>query len=100
MRIWIEANNRIIDSKAYEMKNIDSYLEDIDYKIVYDEASEQNYIETQQDGNTIKIWLEDKDSMTKRIKLINQYDLAGIAGWRKGYEESYYWDLIDIYLNK
>ncbi|HKL42706.1 MAG TPA: glycosyl hydrolase family 18 protein [Clostridia bacterium] len=98
MRIWVEVNNRIIDSKAYEMKNIDSYLEDIDYKIVYDEASEQNYIETQHEGNTIKIWLEDKDSMTKRIKLINEYDLAGIAGWRKGYEETYYWDLIDIYL--
>lgn len=99
MRIWVELNNRIIDSKAYEMKNIDSYLEDIDYKIIYDEASEQNYIETQHEGNTIKIWLEDKDSMTKRIKLINEYDLAGIAGWRKGYEESYYWDLIDIYLD-
>lgn len=100
MRIWIELNYRIIDSKAYEMKNIDSYLEDINYKIIYDEDSEQNYIETQHEGNTIKIWLEDKDSMTKRIKLINQYNLAGIAGWRKGYEESYYWDLIDIYLNK
>jgi len=101
MRIWTEnSSNRIIDSKAYEMKNIDSYLEDIDYKIVYDEASEQNYIETQHEGNTIKIWLEDKDSMTKRIKLINQYDLTGIAGWRKGYEESYYWDLIDIFLKE
>jgi len=100
MRIWTEQNNRIIDSKAYEMKSINSYLEAIDYKIVYDEQSEQNYIETQYEGNTIKIWLEDKDSMTKRINLINQYDLAGIAGWRKGYEESYYWDLIDIYLKE
>lgn len=101
MRIWTEnSSNRIIDSKAYEMKNIDSYLEDIDYRIVYDEASEQNYIETQHEGNTIKIWLEDKDSMSKRIQLINQYDLAGIAGWRKGYEETFYWDLIDIYLKK
>lgn len=100
MRIWIEQNNRIIDTKAYEMKNIDHYLEDINYRIVYDQASEQNYIETQHEGNTVKIWLEDKDSMTKRIKLIKDYDLAGIGGWRKGYEESYYWDLIDIYLDE
>lgn len=100
MRIWIERNNRIIDTKAYEMKSIDHYLEDIDYRITYDEASGQNYIETQKDGETIKIWLEDKDSMTKRIKLINDYSLAGIAGWRKGYEETYYWDLIDIHMNK
>lgn len=96
-RVWTEKNNKV-SSKAYSIKNIGSYLEDIDYKLTYDEKLGQNYIETKKNGNTIKIWLEDKESIIKRINLINEYSLKGIAGWRKGYEEDYYYDLIDIYL--
>ena len=96
-RVWTEKNNNV-SSKAYSINSIGAYLEDIDYKLIYDEKSGQNYIETKKNGSTIKIWLEDKDSITKRINLINEYNLKGIAGWRKGYEEDYYYDLIDIYL--
>ena len=98
MRVWTEKNRKVLSSEAYAIKNIGSYLEKIDYEIIYDEASGQNYIETTKKGNTIKIWIEDKESLIKRINLINEYNLKGIAGWRKGYEESYYYDLIDIYM--
>lgn len=100
MRVWTEVGNRVTGSKAYAIKNIGSFLEAYDYSMIYDEDSGQNYIEIKEGNKTFKIWLEDKLSIEKRINLINDYNLKGIAGWRKDYEESFYWDLIDIYMKE
>lgn len=98
-RVWEEKNNRV-SSKAYSMKNLNLFLKDYDYKINYDTDSGQNYIEIKNGESIFKIWIEDKTSLKKRIDLINQYDLKGIAGWRKGYEKDIYWNLINEELKK
>jgi spore germination protein YaaH len=38
--------------------------------------------------------------MRSRIKLVRDYNLAGVASWRKGFEEAYIWDVIKEELNK
>lgn len=94
MRIWFSKNNSLY-SKAYSMKNIQSFLDKIKYQIEYDLDSKQNFIESTYKDQNIKIWLEDELSLNKRIKLIKKYKLAGVAGWRKGYEENIYYELLE-----
>lgn len=98
MRVWQERNNKVTDSKAYALKNIDAFLDAYEYQVQYDKQAQQNYIEFKENGSIYKIWLEDKTSLEKRLELVKTYDLSGVAAWRKGYEESYYWDLIEMYL--
>ncbi len=54
-----------------------------------------------ENGNTVvyKTWLEDKNSIELKLKLFKQYDLQGVAGWRRGLEGDGIWDLVNVYVN-
>ena len=52
-----------------------------------------------EDGSArYSIWLEDEQSVEAKMKLIAQYDLAGVAGWRLGFERASVWNIIAQYL--
>ena len=53
-----------------------------------------------ENGNTVtyRTWLEDLRSIEEKLKLINKYDLAGVAGWQKGLEDYEVWPLLEQYL--
>ena len=48
---------------------------------------------------TYKIWLEDHAALEAKLKLMKEYELAGTAAWRLGYEKSGTWELIMKYVN-
>ncbi len=66
---------------------------------VWLEDCRQWYGETQKNGIIYKMWLENEDSLTERLKLIDKYALAGAAFWRSGLENNEAWDLIIKYIN-
>jgi spore germination protein YaaH len=41
-----------------------------------------------EDGETVlyRVWLEDEFSIAEKLKIYNEHDLAGVAGWRRGFE--------------
>lgn len=41
-----------------------------------------------------EVWVENVDSMEKRMELINQYDLAGMAAWALNQEDPKMWEAI------
>lgn len=60
----------------------------------------QNYGEyTNGAGETVRIWLEDSMSIEKKLELIGQDNLAGVAAWRLGYENKDIWNTIIKYVN-
>lgn len=59
-----------------------------------DESTGQNYCAYTEAGVTYKIWIEDDYSMRQRISLVKEYDLPGVASWRKGYETETIWETI------
>ena len=65
----------------------------------WDDKTQQNYAEWTADGNTYKIWLEDEQSLEAKLKVMQEYDLAGAAEWKLGFEKSDVWALISQYLN-
>lgn len=94
MRAWVTNGDRALSSTAETMTSIDRYLENIDYTVVYDEASGQNYAEFSKNNQAIKVWFEDELSIDKRLTLYEKYDLPGVAVWRKGYEKDWVWQKI------
>lgn len=103
-RIWTETTSASGDvkvtSSAYSMKVIKDALAKRNVKFAFDAATGQNYAQYTENGKTNKVWIEDDVSMRSRIKLIRDYNLAGVASWRKGFEEAYIWDVIKEELNK
>lgn len=59
----------------------------------------QNIAEFKSGGDLYQIWVEDADSMDARLKLLDEYQLAGAAFWKLGQETRDIWDTIIKYIN-
>ncbi|WP_103110381.1 glycosyl hydrolase family 18 protein [Brevibacillus reuszeri] len=100
-RLWTEAkqaDGKIkVSSKALSMTRAQEWIKERKLTPKLDEASGQNYVEYKdpKDGNVYKMWLEDVSSMQKRIDIVNKYDLAGVASWRRGFEVPEIWQAIE-----
>ena len=92
-RLWIERSDGL-NVKSYSMASIQEVISSWGTIPVLDEASGQNYIEHVQEDGTYKVWLEDYESISKRIALMEKYELAGYGAWRLGYETSDIWDIL------
>lgn len=102
-RLWEEKTQDgvvEVSAKAIGMENSYKNLNENGAQIVYDEASGQNYGEYEKDGAVYKIWLEDEQSIEKRLQIIDTYGLGGAASWKRGFEKDSIWPLIERYLKK
>lgn len=100
-RLWTEkVGNAKPSSKIYSMQDCQDFISDNKIATVWDEDAGQNYAELKQGELTYKLWLEDKDSIKKRVESVNKYDLAGIAAWKKGLETDNVWQVISDNINK
>lgn len=88
-----------VTSSAYGMRAAEQVIATAGAQIVVDEATGHNYAQWEADGATYKIWLEDEAALEAKLKLMKEYELAGNAAWRLGYEKSSTWELILKYVN-
>lgn len=94
-RLWTVKNGEAKPTtKVYTMKNCEEFLNKYKLTTVYDEDAGQNYAEYKEGSLTYKLWIEDKDSVKRRTEIVNKYNLAGITGWRKGFETEDVWNVI------
>ena len=86
-------------SVVYGMSSAANFLKERGIEPVWDSESGQDYA-TWEDGNvTYKIWLENSKSMEERLKLVNQYSLAGASFWKLGFQSNDIWDTVIKYIN-
>ena len=45
-----------------------------------------------------KTWFEEDKSVEEKLKVISEYDVAGIAAWKLGLEKSSVWSVISSYI--
>lgn len=96
-RLWAETpidGGVKVSSKAYGMESARKLLKEHNVEPVWNEEAAQYYGQYQQDGVTYKIWLEDEASIAEKIKLVEEHNLAGIAGWKRGMEKDAIWDVL------
>lgn len=97
-RLWIESSSGLT-SQAIGMQEAETVVANAGVTASWDEETQQNYAEWTADGNTYKIWLEDEQSLEAKLKVMQEYDLAGAAAWKLGFEKSGIWELISRYVN-
>ncbi len=89
-RLWRESNGTLTSSVV----NMRSVTVPEGVEKTWDEETKQYYIEYEQNGSTYKMWIEDEDSLTAKLNLVNQYELAGGAFWSKDRESNTVWSVI------
>lgn len=102
-RLWEEEEvegQLSVSSKAFGMEGAYENLEENEAVVVWKDLERQNYGEYEKDGKVYKIWLEDETSIEERLKLVQEYDLAGTAAWKQGFEKDNIWPLIKSYLKE
>lgn len=96
-RLWeieyLEGGSEKVTSRAYGMDRIKAILQEEGAKIVFCEESGQNVASYQKGEKHYKVWLEDLTSLKSRLSLVEKYDLAGVAAWRRGFESEEVWKL-------
>ena len=88
-----------VSSQVYGMQAASNLLASYGVEKQWLEKSGQNYAEFERDGVIYKVWLEDSASAEARLKLLDEYQLAGASFWKLGFETSDVWDTIIKYIN-
>lgn len=89
-RLW-EVKNEKLSTRAISMDTAIKYLEKQSH---WDEDAGQYYVEYQENGTTYMLWVEEETSIRQKLNLVEQYNLAGAAYWRYGYESDDFWTKI------
>ncbi|MBP3708175.1 MAG: hypothetical protein J6J36_06165 [Clostridia bacterium] len=94
-KLWkINSNGQIEKSYNIAMKDQQKHVDRATTK-EWLKDSKQNYIEyVSNDGYTYKMWVEDVKSITEKLNLINEYNLAGAGFWQNGNEDKEIWDVV------
>ena len=90
-RLWGEVNGTIDSIETLGMADALARVEAGGGKFSWDETTKQNYAEYQYQNKVYKIWLEDKQSIAEKLKVITESGVAGVGSWRLGYETADVW---------
>ena len=88
-----------VTSEACGMNTADAFISANGMEVTWNETCSQNYAELNSDIGLYQIWLEDEQSIAAKMSLIKNYDLAGVAAWKLGFERPGVWQVIKEYLN-
>lgn len=100
-RLWKEEDvdgTINVSSKAYSMEKAYSILLEAKAELVWLDNIKQYYGEYREDDIVYKMWLEEERSIEEKVKLMEKYELAGVAGWKIGLEKEEIWDVLEAYL--
>ena len=92
-KLWKTKNGEVVNSTVIMIKNINNIIPENATK-EWKEELQQYYIQYEKDGYVYKMWIEDEKSFTKKLDLVQKYNLAGAAYWRKGFENEKMWNTI------
>jgi len=99
-RIWTLTTTNgetVTTSKAVGMQAAIDDLNANKAQAIWDETVGQYFGSYELDNSIIKIWVEEDHSIEEKMKLIQQYELAGVAQWKLGLEKKSVWSVIAKY---
>lgn len=94
-RIWIEEGEKI-RSEAFGMEQAEKWVKDNQVELYWQEELGQYYGELSTDDGKKYLWLEDKRSLSLKVDLVKEYDLAGIGCWKLGFEPKEIWNIMNL----
>lgn len=88
-----------LGSTVYSMAKAKDYMVGKGVELTWDEESGQYYGEYVEEGITYKMWVEEEESIEEKLKVMKEYELAGVSAWKLGLEKDNIWDVIIKYVN-
>ncbi len=93
-RIWTyDPLAKITTGRTLAMAEANQIIAQYQLDPTWDAQAHQEYYEYLQEDKIIKFWREDYNSLHKKLDLVDKYNLAGSAAWRKGFETKEIWTL-------
>lgn len=80
------------------MEDAEAAAESLGMKLSWDKNLGQNYGEVESNGTKYQIWMEDEESVEAKMKEIKSLNIAGVAEWKLGQENSDVWPIISSYM--
>ena len=96
-RIWRTAADGVT-SEAYGMNETRQFMENHGMTPEWNEAAGQYYAESSEDDATYQIWVEDAESIGRKLEVMQSHAIAGVAEWALGLESADVWDVIEAYM--
>ena len=93
-RLWIEAGDGSITSKAMGIADAKKWVETNQVELTWQADTAQYYGEKQTSDGAQFLWMEEERSLKEKMNVVRQNDLAGVACWKLGFEDSAAWDSI------
>lgn len=101
MRVWTHTADGL-KTKSISMHQARVLIKTYNLSPEFDQGLGQYYSEyTDENGNFCQIWFEDKESLDKKMDVMLDRGIAGVAIWRLGLETSDTWEVFErIHKNK
>ena len=97
-RLWKESNGEL-SADSISMVESQAVITESGATPTYDDDAGSNYIEYKDStGATFKMWIEDKDTLGKKIDLTKENNNGGsanVAYWRLGLENEDVWQIVN-----
>lgn len=96
-RVWTETvkdGKTEVSSKAIGMDKAQQIIAEKKLKPRFSEETEQNYVEYKDKEGLHRIWLEDAESLKRRVEVAKSMKLAGIATWTRTFASDEAWETL------
>ncbi|MEE0956188.1 MAG: glycosyl hydrolase family 18 protein [Eubacterium sp.] len=87
-----------ISSEAFGMDSADQFASEHGIQLSWDDQTGQLYGSVDEGSQKYSIWVENEQSIEAKMKVVQGYDIGGVAAWRLGLERSDVWEIIQKYL--
>ncbi len=95
-RVWITGTDGQTRSEALSVQDALRWVERKGVELTWLEDLAQNYGEITDSDGLKKIWLEDDQSMQKKVDAVRAADCGGVAGWKLGQEPESFWSILNL----
>ncbi|MCR5546884.1 MAG: glycosyl hydrolase family 18 [Lachnospiraceae bacterium] len=95
-RVWVTEGDALKCSTLYMSKTYE-YLEKHNATVTWMDEYGQYYAEFTEDGKTYQVWVEDAESLAKKLQVMQSSNLAGGAFWKLTLETDSIWEVISQY---
>ena len=93
-RLWKTKDDEVVGkSQVVGIKNMEDSIPDNASKDWLEDLK-QYFIQYEENGYVYKMWVEDEESFSLKLDLVEKYNLAGAAYWRKGFESDKIWEIV------
>ncbi|MCR5202937.1 MAG: hypothetical protein K6D02_07630 [Lachnospiraceae bacterium] len=95
-RMWVTKKKKLT-SQSYGMGEAYRAATEGGAKFTWDDKTSMNYASYTANGAKYEMWLEDQASLELKMKVVKKNDMAGMAFWKLGLEESSIWRSVAKY---